>query len=230
MLSVVLCLQPPALHRFTLGRDGAVPELPPKMLSLSLAACRKVMIDNLKTGALSHPLGEKATFHPRYLDFAGHCGFHPVAVTYCKTMKKDRVEWRQLLSKKLSLRPSLLLSRSIPPAWIGCAPSPTSAFMVKTHRKPRDVRGGRKARLRALRALAYDAATQARDGHQPLPHHFEANRYSIPHLYASQKLALRLYPRTALRIYHQRNPHRHSYCALADRRQDIHNPDHARNC
>jgi len=39
----------------------------------------RIVIDNLKTGVLEHPLGEKPLFHPRYLDLAGHYGFTPVA-------------------------------------------------------------------------------------------------------------------------------------------------------
>ena len=31
----------------------------------------RVMIDNLKTGVLEHPLGGKALFHPSNLDFGG---------------------------------------------------------------------------------------------------------------------------------------------------------------
>ncbi|HYY30341.1 MAG TPA: IS21 family transposase [Chthoniobacterales bacterium] len=34
----------------------------------------KVLIDNLKTAVLHHPLGERPLFHPRYLDFAAHYG------------------------------------------------------------------------------------------------------------------------------------------------------------
>jgi len=39
----------------------------------------KVMIDNLKVGVLDHPLGAPARFNPRYLDFAAHHHFCPVA-------------------------------------------------------------------------------------------------------------------------------------------------------
>jgi transposase len=34
--------------------------------------CAKVVIDNLKVGVLRHPAGQKAVFHPRYLDLAAH--------------------------------------------------------------------------------------------------------------------------------------------------------------
>src|SRR5437868_13541177 len=55
---------------------------------------------------------------------------------------------------------------------------------------------------------------------------FETNRYSIPHLYASQKLTLKIYPER-LSIFHNEKliaNHLRSY----ERRQDIHNPDHTK--
>jgi len=51
-----------------------------------------ILIDNLKTGVLSHPHGERARFHPRYLDFAAHCGFEPRACNVRKANEKGRVE------------------------------------------------------------------------------------------------------------------------------------------
>ena len=51
-----------------------------------------IVIDNLKTGVLCHPLGEKALFHPRYLDFAAHYGFEPRACNVRKANEKGRVE------------------------------------------------------------------------------------------------------------------------------------------
>jgi transposase len=51
-----------------------------------------IVIDNLKTGVLSHPLGEKALFHPRYLEFAAHYGFEPRACNVRKANEKGRVE------------------------------------------------------------------------------------------------------------------------------------------
>ncbi len=39
----------------------------------------KIMIDNLKTGVLEHLPGQAPRFHPRYLDFAAHHAFCPIA-------------------------------------------------------------------------------------------------------------------------------------------------------
>ena len=59
---------------------------------LHVGDTQKVMIDNLKVGVLRHPSGEKAFFHPRYLDLAAHYGFQPVACNVRKANKKGRVE------------------------------------------------------------------------------------------------------------------------------------------
>jgi transposase len=52
----------------------------------------QILIDNLKTGVLSHPVGEEPVVHPRYLDFAAHYGFTPVARAVQKPHEKGRVE------------------------------------------------------------------------------------------------------------------------------------------
>jgi transposase len=53
----------------------------------------KVVIDNLKVGVLRHPFGEKALFHPRYLDLAAHYGFQPVACNVRKANEKGKVSY-----------------------------------------------------------------------------------------------------------------------------------------
>ncbi len=227
---VVLCYSRLLYVEFTLGQGmeqflscqqnafaffGGVPE--------------KVMIDNLKTGVLSHPLGEKATFHPRYLDFAGHCGFQPVACNVRKGNEKGRVENGVGYVKKnfLSGRPIAAFEPLNPAAVDWLRTVANVRIHGETHRKPLDLFEEEKARLRALPALAYDAAAlkpvTATNRCRIL---FEANRYSIPHLYASQKLTLKVYPER-LSIYHNETliaTHPRSY----DRRQDIHNPDHTK--
>lgn len=66
-------------HRHALEFFGAVPS--------------RVMIDNLKVGVLEHPAGQSAVFNPRYLDFAAHYGFQPVACNVGKGNEKDLVSY-----------------------------------------------------------------------------------------------------------------------------------------
>lgn len=53
---------------------------------------RRLIIDNLKTAVLDHPLGQEPNYNPRYLDFAAHYGFAPVACNVRKPNEKGRVE------------------------------------------------------------------------------------------------------------------------------------------
>ncbi len=53
----------------------------------------KIMIDNLKVGVARHPTGEKALFNPRFLDFAAHHGFEPVACSVGKGNEKGKVSY-----------------------------------------------------------------------------------------------------------------------------------------
>jgi hypothetical protein len=52
----------------------------------------------------------------------------------------------------------------------------------------------------------------------------DTNRYTVPHLYASQKLTLKLYPEQLLLYHYEKLIATHPRCY--DRRQDIRNPDH----
>ena len=45
----------------------------------ALGVAQKVIVDNLRSAVLLHVRGEAPRFHPRYLDFARHYGFEPVA-------------------------------------------------------------------------------------------------------------------------------------------------------
>lgn len=202
-------------HQHAFQAFGGVPE--------------KVMIDNLKTGVLDHPFGEKALFHPRYLDFAGHHGFRPVACAVRKPHEKGRVE-----NGVGYVKINFLSGLEMPP-FDALNPAATQWLRTvanvrihrETNRKPIDLFEEEKLKLKPLPALAYDPALL-----KPVTATsrcrivFETNRYSIPHLYANRKLTLKIYP-DRLSIFERETliaTHRRSY----DRRQDIHNPDHTR--
>lgn len=187
----------------------------------------RIMIYNLKTGVLEHPLGGEARFHPRYLDFAAHYGFSPVACQVRKANEKGRVENGVGYVKK-----NFLNGLEIPPfpalnpaarQWMDTVAN--VRLHGETHCKPLERFVQEKPLLRPPPALAYDCAvirSTGANGCCRVP--FEANRYTVPFLYASQQLTLKIYPERLLIYHHEKliATHLRSY----DRRQDIRDPDH----
>lgn len=187
----------------------------------------RIMIDNLKTGVLEHPPGGEARFHPRYLDFAAHYGFIPVACQVRKANEKGRVE-----NGVGYVKTNFLNGLEIPPfpalnpaarQWRDTVAN--VRLHGETHCKPLERFVQEKPLLRPLPALAYDCAvirSTGANGCCRVP--FEANRYTVPFLYASQQLTLKIYPERLLIYHHEKliATHPRSY----DRRQDIRDPDH----
>ena len=190
---------------------------------------QRVMIDNLKVGVLSHPMGEKATFHPRYVDLAAHYGFEPVACTVRKANERGRVENAVgYIKKNFLVGLDIPSFTSVNPAAVVWRDTVANVRLHgETQRKPLDLFAEEKPRLRALPLRAYDCAvirpTTSTGWCQV---NFETNRYSVPHLYASQKLTLKLYPEELLLYHHETliATHLRSY----DRHQRISNPEHQR--
>jgi hypothetical protein len=95
----------------------------------------------------------------------------------------------------------------------------------ETHRKPLDVFTDEKPRLQPLPVMPYDTGVI-----RPISANscacvvLDTNRYTIPHLYASQKLTLKLYPKELKLFHHEKliAVHARSY----ERRQLVRNPDH----
>jgi len=189
----------------------------------------RVMIDNLKVGVLSHPFGQRPVFHPRYLDLAAHYGFEPVACNVRRANEKGRVENGVGYVKKNFLAGLDISSfAALNPAALTWRDTVANVRVHgETQRKPIDLFAEEKPRLKALPVLPYDCAVV-----RPISANgcccvvFDTNRYSVPHLYASQKLTLKLYPDQLLLFYNQKliATHPRSY----DRRQKIRNPDHIR--
>jgi transposase len=187
----------------------------------------KVMIDNLKVGVLEHPRGEAARFNPRYLDFAAHYGFTPVACPVAKGNEKGRVENGVGYVKKNFLNgldiPSFAAVNPAARQWLDTVAN--VRVHGETRCKPVERFLQEKLLLRPLPAMPYDCAVI-----RPISANaccrvvLDTNRYTIPHLYASQKLTLKLYPDQLLLYHYEKHiaTHPRSY----DRRQDIRNPDH----
>lgn len=189
----------------------------------------KVMIDNLKTGVLHHPASGAVQFHPRYLDFAAHYGFVPVACAVRKPNQKGRVE-----NAVGYVKGNLLDGLQIP-SFAALAPAANQwlrdvanvRIHGETRRKPIEMFEEERPRLKPLPALAYDcAAIEPVSASSRCRVVFETNRYSVPHLYAGQKLTLKIYP-DRLCLFHREKliaTHPRSF----ERRQEVHHPDHLR--
>jgi transposase len=187
----------------------------------------KVMIDNLKSGVLEHPPGMPPRFNPRYLDFAAHYGFTPVACQVRKGNEKGRVENGVGYVKKNFLNglelPSFSALNPAAQQWRDTVAN--VRVHGETHCKPIERFAQEKPLLRPLPPLPYDCAlVRPSTANGCCRVVLDTNRYTVPYLYASQKLTLKIYPDQLL-LYHQEKliaTHLRSY----DRRQDIRNPDH----
>lgn len=189
----------------------------------------KVVIDNLKVGVLRHPSGQKALFHPRYLDLAAHYGFQPVACNVRKANEKGRVENGVGYVKKNFLHGLDIPSfAAVNPAAIQWRDTVANVRVHgETHRKPIDLFAEEKPRLRPLPVMPYDCAVVRPISANGCCHVlFDTCRYSVPHLYASQRLTLKLYPDQLLLFHHETliATHPRTY----DRRQKVSNPDHTK--
>jgi transposase len=190
---------------------------------------QKVMIDNLKVGVLSHPVGQLAQFNPRYLDFAAHYGFEPVACNPRQPQEKGRVENGVGYVKKNFLNGlEIPCFAAINPAvrqWLDTIAN--VRIHGETHAKPQELFLTEKPKLKPLPVRPYDCAIiKPSSANRCCRLSFESNRYSVPHLYASQKLTLKIYPNQLMIFYQEKliATHTRSY----DRHQNIANPDHAK--
>jgi transposase len=190
----------------------------------------RILIDNLKTGVLSHPIGEKATFHPRYLDFAAHYGFSPTACNVRKAHEKGRVENAVGYVKKnflagLELPDSLGALNTAARQWMDSIAN--VRIHGETRKRPLDLFAEEKQRLKLLPPLPADTGVvrivRATNRCRVV---VDTNRYSVPALYASRRLNLKLLA-DRLCLYHAENliaTHPRSY----ERHRDFENPDHVK--
>lgn len=190
---------------------------------------KKIMIDNLKVGVVRHPTGEKAQFNPHYLDFAAHYGFQPVACNVRKGNEKGRVENGVGYVKKNFLNGLQIPSFEAvnPAAELWRDTTANVRIHGETHQKPIELFEKEKPLLKPLPVMPYDCAViQPTDANRCCRVVFQTNRYSVPHLYASQRLTLKIYP-DKLFLYHNEKlitAHLRSY----DRHQNVAHPDHTK--
>lgn len=188
---------------------------------------KKVMVDNCKTAVLSHPFGQPAVLHPKYLDFADHYGFTITACNVRKANEKGRVENGVGYVKKNFLSGLELPEFSAlgPAASLWLTTVANVRIHGETRQRPADLLKEELSSLSRLPACVYDIATirEVRASSQ-FRVTLDANTYSVPARYAGKKLTLKLYP-DRLCLYDQEllvARHVRSY----DHRQDFEDPDH----
>jgi len=190
-----------------------------------------VLIDNLKTGVLEHPFGEKATFHPRYLDFAAHYGFEARACNVRRPNEKGRVENFVGYVKKnflagLEIPPGLAAMNTASRQWLGSIAN--ARIHGETHQVPSELFAVEKPALRPLPDVAADTSvTRLVRVTNRCRIALDTNRYSVPSIYASQRLTLKVFG-DRLCLYHAHNmvaTHPRSY----ERHSDFENPDHVKD-
>jgi len=190
-----------------------------------------ILIDNLKTGVLKHPFGERAVFNPRYLDFAAHYGFEPRACNVRKANEKGRVESGVGYVKKnflagLDLPNSLGGVNTAARRWMD------SIANVRDHRATRkppvELFLIEKPALRPLPTVAGDTSvTRIVRVTNRCRVVLDTNRYSVPALYASHRLTLVAFA-DRICLYHSHNlVASHPRCY--ERHRDFENPDHVKD-
>lgn len=191
---------------------------------------RTILIDNLKTGVLSHLLGEAARFHPSYLDFAAHYGFEPRACNVRRANEKGRVENAVGYVKKnflagLDIPSSLSAINAAARQWLEAIAN--VRIHAQTRKAPVELFELEKPALCALPPEGADTSvTRLVRVTNRCRVVVDTNRYSVPAAHASQRLILKAFS-DRLCLYHAHNlvaSHHRSY----ERHRDFENPDHVR--
>jgi transposase len=189
---------------------------------------RKILYDNLKSVVLAH-VGADVRFNPRFIDFAGHYYFKPVACNPASGWEKGRVE-----RANRYIRDNFLLGRTFrtledlnaaAASWRD--ETANKRIHKTTGKRPLELFADDKARLLALPEAPYD--TRVLRSVRVTPDcrvSFENNTYSVPPKHVGQWVTLRasptevcVYDGAAIIARHARTLESH---------QDILDPDHAK--
>jgi transposase len=190
-----------------------------------------ILIDNLKTGVLKHAFGERAVFHPRYLDFAAHYGFEARACNVRKPNEKGRVENGVGYVKKnflagLDMPNSLGAINTAARHWLATIANVRDH--KETRKQPAELFAAlEKPALRPLPPVPADTSvTRVVRVTNRCRVVLDTNRYSVPARYASQRLTLKAFAER-LCFYHSHNlVASHPRCY--ERHRDFENPDHVK--
>jgi transposase len=193
----------------------------------ALGVPHRVMVDNLRCAVLQHTRGERPVFNPRYLDFARHYGFEPVACAPAKGNEKGRVERGVGYVKGNFLAgldlPGFAALHAAVRVWLDSVAN--VRLHRETHRRPVDLWTEERPHLLPVNPRPFDVGrVRTVRASRQFRVSFEANRYSVPARFAGALLTLKAYP-DRLCVYHGEDlVARHS--RSFDRHQDIEDPDH----
>jgi hypothetical protein len=183
------------------------------------------MVDNLKSAVLSHPRGQPAVYHPRYLDFAAHYGFQVRACNVRSAHEKGRVE-NAVGYIKGNFLPGLEVTslsavQGAARHWMETVAN--QRLHATTRRPPEEMAA--EERLLPLPERPYDTGFE-RDAvaNSLFRVHFDGNRYSVPAKHAGTRVRLRAYAEQVL-VYREGSLiARHARCY--EKGRDIVDPEH----
>lgn len=193
----------------------------------ALGVPAKVMVDNLRCAVTCHVRGEPAQFNTRYLDFARHYGFEPVACAPAKGNEKGRVERGVGYVKSgflngLDLPEFAALNPAIQ-VWLETVAN--VRLHRETQRRPVDLWHEERAFLQSVNPRLFDVgrviSVRANRQFRVV---LETNHYSVPARFAGQLVTLKVYPDRVC-LYHSAEliaRHERSF----ERHLDIEDPDH----
>jgi len=190
---------------------------------------KKVMVDNLKSAVLQRLTGEAPVFNPRYLDFARHQGFEIVPCNVAQGQEKGRVEAGVGYVKKNLLAGLEISDFSVlgPAARTWLDEVANVRIHGETRRRPVDLFAEEQDHLQPMATTPCDIGTvHTLRASNRFRVTFEANRYSVPAEYASQRLTLKAYPERVCIYAGEQLIARHA--RSYDRHRDFEDPDHPR--
>lgn len=156
---------------------------------------RRVIHDNLKTAVIDHRRGQGPRFHARYLDFAAHYGFEPVACNPRAGHEKGRVE-RGVGYVKINFLAGAGFTHfgQFNPAarhWM----EQTANLRVHgtTRQVPRIHFEEERSLLRPLPPAPYDASViKITRANSCCRVQFDSNRYSVPFRHAGRRVEIKV--------------------------------------
>jgi transposase len=189
---------------------------------------RRVIVDNLKSAVLKHKRNEPPVFNSRFLDFAGHYGFKPVACNPYSPHEKGVVENGVGYVKK-----NFMTNRefgSLPEAQGALRYWLDNTANIRKHgttgRRPAELfNEEERSMLQQLNPNPFDCATpHLKRADKRCRVWFDSNSYSVPGRCSMQKLLLKAAPDKIYIYFNNDLVAIHSRCY--DRKREIVDPNH----